>query len=172
VGASPTDRHPPEDSLQLIGVRIRELVKGAPMLEPIASAVLQALAGPRTEYNKLHRMLLTIGRGDSVCRRFTTASGVGAVVAVTYKTASTIRGQFTNRGGTLRCRGMSDGWRGWAGSVRLWQIWAALPRRLVNCHSPASYVRTAGSSASIGHRRRAVSKIVISVLSRGGCDRD
>jgi transposase len=49
--------------------------------------MLQARAGLRAEFNKLHRMLFQIVRGDAECRRFMTAPGVGAVVAVTYKTA-------------------------------------------------------------------------------------
>jgi transposase len=67
--------------------RIRELVLGHPVLEPIAAAMLQARAGLRAEFSKLHRMLLQIVRVDADCRRFMTAPGVGAVVAMTYKTA-------------------------------------------------------------------------------------
>jgi transposase len=68
-------------------VRIRELVMGHPMLEPVAAAMLQARASLRAEYGKLHRMLLKIVRDDAVCRRLMTVPGVGPVVAVTYKTA-------------------------------------------------------------------------------------
>jgi transposase len=67
--------------------RIRELALGHPMLEPVTAAMLQARASLRTEYAKLHRMLLRIVREDTVCRRFMTVPGVAAVVAVTYKTA-------------------------------------------------------------------------------------
>jgi transposase len=67
--------------------RIRELVTGHPMLEPVAAAMLQARASLRTEYGKLHRILLGIVRSDAVCGRLMTAPGVGPVVAVTYKTA-------------------------------------------------------------------------------------
>ena len=67
--------------------RIRELALGHPMLEPVTAAMLQARASLRTEYAKLHRMLLRIVRDDTVCRRFMTVPGVAAVVAVTYKTA-------------------------------------------------------------------------------------
>src|SRR6202007_2026885 len=38
--------------------RIRELVMGHPMLEPVAAAMLQARARLRAEYGKLHRILL------------------------------------------------------------------------------------------------------------------
>lgn len=74
--------------------RIRELVTGHPMLEPIAAAMLQARASLRAEFGKLHRMLLAIVRDDPVCRRFMSAPGVGRVVAVTYKTAIDDPGRF------------------------------------------------------------------------------
>jgi transposase len=67
--------------------RIRELVAGHPMLEPIAAAMLQARASLQAEYGKLHRMLLDVVRNDTVCRRLMTVPGVGPVVAITYKTA-------------------------------------------------------------------------------------
>ncbi len=67
--------------------RIRELVAGHPMLEPVAAAMLQARASLRVEYGKLHRMVLGLVRDDMVCRRLMSAPGVGPVVAMTYKTA-------------------------------------------------------------------------------------
>jgi transposase len=67
--------------------RIRELAAGHPMLEPVTAAMLLARSSLRTEYAKLHRMLLRIVRADAVCRRFMTAPGIGAVVAVSYRTA-------------------------------------------------------------------------------------
>jgi transposase len=67
--------------------RIRELTAGHPMLEPVAAAMLQARVSLRTEYGKLHRMLLGIVRADATCRRLMTVPGVGPVVAVSYKTA-------------------------------------------------------------------------------------
>ena len=67
--------------------RIRELATGHSVLEPVTAAMLQARASLRAEYGKLHRLLLRIVREDTVCRRFMTVPGVGAIVAVTYKTA-------------------------------------------------------------------------------------
>ena len=49
--------------------------------------MLQARASLRAEEAKLHRMLLRIVHADAVCRRFMTAPGIGAVVAVSYRTA-------------------------------------------------------------------------------------
>ena len=57
------------------------------MLEPVTAAMLRARASLRAEYAKLHRMLLRIVRADALCRRFMTAPGVGAVVAVSYRTS-------------------------------------------------------------------------------------
>jgi transposase len=67
--------------------RIRALVTGHPMLEPVAEAMLRAQASLRAEYGKLHRQLLGLVRDDAVCRRLMTAPGVGAVVSMTYKAA-------------------------------------------------------------------------------------
>ena len=67
--------------------RIRELATGHSVLAPVTAAMLQARASLRAEYGKMHRLLLRIVREDMVCRRFMTVPGVGAIVAVTYKTA-------------------------------------------------------------------------------------
>jgi transposase len=56
--------------------------------------MLQARAGLREEYAKLHRMLLGVVRNDIVCRRLMTVPGVGPVVAITYKTAVDDPGRF------------------------------------------------------------------------------
>jgi len=48
--------------------RIRELAAGHPMLEPVTAAMLLARSSLRSEYAKLHRMLLRIVRADAVCR--------------------------------------------------------------------------------------------------------
>ena len=53
--------------------RIRELVLGHPMLEPVAAVMLQARASLRAESGKLHRMLLRIVCDDAVSRRLMTA---------------------------------------------------------------------------------------------------
>src|SRR4029450_7569677 len=67
--------------------RINELVAGHEMLETVAGAMLQAREGVSAEFMRLHRRMLAIVRGDAVCRRLMTAPGVGALVAVTFKTA-------------------------------------------------------------------------------------
>ena len=67
--------------------RIRELVIGQATLERIAGAMLSARAALKSEYEKLHKVVLAIVREDAVCRRLMTVPGVGPVVAVTFKSA-------------------------------------------------------------------------------------
>lgn len=72
---------------KVFDARVRELCAGQAMLEQIAEAMLAARAALRTEYSKLHKAMLAIVRADAVCRRLMTAPGVGALVAITFKTA-------------------------------------------------------------------------------------
>jgi transposase len=74
--------------------RIKELIAGHEMLEAVVGAMLQARDGLQAEFMRLHRRMLTIVRGDAVCRRLMTAPGVGALVAVTFKTAVDDPGRF------------------------------------------------------------------------------
>ena len=57
--------------------RIRELVTGHIALERIAGAMLSARATLKAEYEKLHKIVLTIVREDAVCRRLMTVPSVG-----------------------------------------------------------------------------------------------
>jgi transposase len=67
--------------------RIRELVAGQAMLERVAEPLLRARAALRAEYATLHRDLLRTVREDAVCGRLMTVPGVGAVVAMTFRSA-------------------------------------------------------------------------------------
>ena len=67
--------------------RIRELVTGQVMLERVAEPLLRARAALRTEYTTLHRDLLRTVCEDVVCGRLMTVPGVGAVVAMTFRSA-------------------------------------------------------------------------------------
>jgi transposase len=67
--------------------RIRNLVAGHAMLEPMTEPLLRAREVMRSEFAVLHRRLLTIVKADEVCRRLMTVPGVGAVVAITFTTA-------------------------------------------------------------------------------------
>lgn len=75
--------------------RVRTLISGHAMLERIADAMLQAREALRKEFAKLHRMMLTIVRGNEVCRRLMTVPGVGALVAVTFTSAVDSPERFT-----------------------------------------------------------------------------
>ncbi|MBI5162921.1 MAG: IS110 family transposase [Magnetospirillum sp.] len=67
--------------------RIRELAAGQPMLEQVTEAMLRARETMRAEVNALHRKVLEIVRADEVCRRLMTVPGVGALTALTFKSA-------------------------------------------------------------------------------------
>jgi transposase len=67
--------------------RIRELVAGQARLERVVGPLLRARAALRTEYASLHGELLKAVREDEVCRRLMTIPGVGAVVAMTFRSA-------------------------------------------------------------------------------------
>ena len=67
--------------------RIWELVTGHITLERIAGAMLSARATLKVEYEKLHKIVLTIVREDAVCRRLMTVPSVGPLVAIIYKSA-------------------------------------------------------------------------------------
>ena len=69
--------------------RIRELAAGQAKLERIAEPLLRARAALGTECATSHRELLAAVRQDQVCGRLMTVPGVGAVVAMTYRSAMT-----------------------------------------------------------------------------------
>jgi len=75
--------------------RVRELAAGHPMLERITEPMLRAREALRTEYARLHGEMLAIAKPDPVCRRLMTAPGVGALVAITFKSAVDDPGRFT-----------------------------------------------------------------------------
>jgi transposase len=65
--------------------RIRELVDGNVILETVTGAMLAARTALETEFKHLHRALLTLVRTDPVCRQLMSVPGVGAIVAITFK---------------------------------------------------------------------------------------
>lgn len=66
-------------------IRIRELVDGHAILETVVGAMLAARSVLETEFKHLHRALLGIVRDDPVCRQLMSVPGVGAIVAITFK---------------------------------------------------------------------------------------
>jgi transposase len=74
--------------------RILELVEGHPVLKTVIGAMLQARHALWTEFTKMHREMLKIVRQDRVCQRLMTTPGVGALVAITYRSAVDDPGRF------------------------------------------------------------------------------
>src|SRR3954471_1628 len=68
-------------------IRVRELMAGQATLTTIMEGLLNARATLIAEVAKLHKELLMIARADGVCRRLMTVPGVGALTALTFKTA-------------------------------------------------------------------------------------
>ncbi|SIT19025.1 IS110 family transposase [Paracoccus saliphilus] len=67
--------------------RIRDLIEGHDMLTTVISAILKARAALWDEFTRLHREMLKIARADPVCHRLMNVPGVGALVALTYRSA-------------------------------------------------------------------------------------
>jgi transposase len=65
--------------------RILELVEGNAILETAIGSMLDARAALETEFKRLHRALLAIVRSDRICRQLMSVPGVGAIVAITFK---------------------------------------------------------------------------------------
>lgn len=65
--------------------RIHELVEGHAILETVIGSMLSARKALQQEFARLHRTLLTLVRADPVCRQLMSVPGVGAIVAITFK---------------------------------------------------------------------------------------
>jgi transposase len=68
-------------------VRVRALVAGQATLTAIMEGLLNTRVTLITEIANLHKALLKIARADRVCTRLMTVPGVGALTALTFKTA-------------------------------------------------------------------------------------
>ena len=66
-------------------VRVRELLVGEDALAAVIEPLLRARAALLAAFAELHRQVLRAVRDDAVCRRLITASGVGPIVALTYR---------------------------------------------------------------------------------------
>lgn len=72
---------------KMFELRVRELVDGQQTLTTIASAMLAARALLMQEVAGLHKALLRIAREDKTTGRLMSVPGVGALTALTFKTA-------------------------------------------------------------------------------------
>lgn len=76
--------------------RIRELAAGNPMLEAATEPMLRARASVRQELAGLERRVRELAQEDSVCHRLMTMTGIGAVVALTFRSAVDDPARFTS----------------------------------------------------------------------------
>jgi transposase len=67
--------------------RIRDLAQGQPSLELIADAMLAARNALLCQFTRLTNAILQIARKDDVCARLMSIPGVGALTALTFRTA-------------------------------------------------------------------------------------
>ena len=67
--------------------RIRDLIEGHDMMTTVIGAMLKARAALWDEFTRLHREMLKIAGVDPVCHRLMSVPGVGALVALTYRSA-------------------------------------------------------------------------------------
>jgi transposase len=74
--------------------RVIELLEDRSRLDTFTRPLLRVRAILMAEIAKLHRMVLAEVRQDQVCRRLMTAPGVGAIVALTYKTGIDVPERF------------------------------------------------------------------------------
>lgn len=65
--------------------RIRDLVEGQAVLETVIGSMLAVRAALQAEFARLHRALLALVREDPVCQQLMSVPGVGAVVAMTFR---------------------------------------------------------------------------------------
>ncbi len=67
--------------------RIRELAAGNPMLEAATEPMLRARASLRQELAGLEKRVRQLAQDDPVCHRLMPMPGIGAVVALTFRSA-------------------------------------------------------------------------------------
>ena len=67
--------------------RIRDLAEGNTMLETATSPMLRARAALRLELANLENQVRQLAQDDPICVRLMTMPGIGAVVALTYRSA-------------------------------------------------------------------------------------
>ena len=77
--------------------RVRELIAGNAMLEAAAEPILRARADLRRELAGLEKLVRKLASEDPVCRLLMTMPGVGAVVALTFKSAIDDPERFRDR---------------------------------------------------------------------------
>ncbi len=74
--------------------RVGELVADRSRLRAANEPMLKARAALMAEFDRLHRMVLEVVRGDPLCRRFMTIPGVGPITALAFKTGVDVPERF------------------------------------------------------------------------------
>lgn len=67
--------------------RIKQLVEGNSMLQAASRPMLRARTSLRHELAELERQVRLLAKDDAVCRLLMTMPGIGAVVALTFRSA-------------------------------------------------------------------------------------
>jgi transposase len=79
---------------RMFEARVRELIDERAPLIAVVEPLLRARALIMTEHNRLYRMIVKAVQRDPVCRRLTSVPGVGALVALTYRTGIDVPARF------------------------------------------------------------------------------
>jgi transposase len=79
---------------RMFEARVRELIDKRSLLVTIVEPLLRARALIMAEHNRLYRMIVRLVQRDPVCRRLTSVPGVGALVALTYRTGIDVPTRF------------------------------------------------------------------------------
>lgn len=88
-------------------LRLRELTTGNQMLEAATEPMLRARLSLRQELAGLERRVRHLAQNDPVCRRMMSMPGVGAVVALTCRSAVDDPGRFTSSEKVGPCVGLT-----------------------------------------------------------------
>jgi transposase len=79
---------------RMFEARVRELIDERSLLVTIVEPLLRARTLIVAEHNRLYRMIVRLVQRDPVCRRLTSVPGVGALVALTYRTGIDVPARF------------------------------------------------------------------------------
>ena len=72
---------------QRFEARVRELADGNMMLEAAVDAILASRRALREQYSEVDTRLVALAKGDAVCELMMSMPGVGAIIALTVKSA-------------------------------------------------------------------------------------
>jgi transposase len=96
--------------------RVKDLVDNFPDLATLVQPLLVVRRVLREQISILHRRVLAVVRDDEVCRRLMTVTGVGPVVALTYRATVDVPARFRkSKSQVMLLRSAKWSWlRAWA----------------------------------------------------------